>query len=481
MTAIDRAALRSALPLKAGGPFHPRLLDETLDLVRARYEQEGYAYAQVSASTDWNPDHTLVDIRLQVIEGPRQVAANVIIRGNQRTATAVVRMLAGISPGEPLSRRRLLEVQRNLYRLGVFSRVDVTLAPTGESVRQRDVVIEVEEGRNQRLAYGVGYDSQEGPGGLVSYSHSNLLGRALHFQIDARASARTQRYRLLLEQPYWGGRWPGAINYLLYQDSDRRPTFRVEQRGTEAELARGRNRLRFSLFIDYRQVQLGPGDERLDLSDLPLDEQRAFQDIKILSLTPRVVWDERDDPIDPHRGSQVIAQLKYAIPVAHVADEHFLELFGQLVHYWDLRGAGVVAASVRGGGIEPLDNQPVSIAERFFAGGRTTNRAYDRDRLGIPGETLIAGKPIGGNGLFLLNLDYRFPLAGPLGGTVFVDSGNVWADWRDMRVREIKSGAGLGVRYLTPIGPLRVEVGWKLDRERGEPKSAVLVSFGNAF
>jgi len=477
---LDVGELRKALPLQSGGPFHPRLLDEALDLVRSRYEAEGYPYAQVSARTDWNEEHTLVDVTLSVIEGPQQVAANVIVRGNRQTATGVVRMLAGIVRGEPISRRRLLEVQRNLYRVGVFSRVDVTLAPAGDSLRRRDVVVEVEEGRNQRVAYGLGYDSEEGVGGLASYSHSNLLGRALHFQADARASRRTQRFRLLLEQP-WGGRWPGAINYLLYKESERRTTFQVDQRGAQAELARGRNRVRYSLFTDYRQVELGAGDERLDLSELPLIEQRAFQDIKILSLVPRVVWDDRDDPIDPHRGSQVIAQAKYAIPVREVAEEHFFELFGQLVHYWDLRRIGVVAASVRAGGIEPLGNQPVSIAERFFAGGRTTNRAYDRDLLGIPGETLIAGKPIGGKGLLLLNLDYRFRLVGGLGGTVFVDAGNVWADWRDMRVSQIKPGAGLGVRYLTPIGPLRVEVGWKLDREHGEPKSAVLVSFGNAF
>jgi outer membrane translocation and assembly module TamA len=173
--------------------------------------------------------------------------------------------------------------------------------------------------------------------------------------------------------------------------------------------------------------------------------------------------------------------MKYAVPVRQLADEHFLELFGQMTHYWDLRRLGVVAASVRAGGIEPLGDRPVSIAERFFAGGRTTHRAYDRDELGIPGETLIDGKPIGGKGLLLLNLDYRFPLVGALGGTLFVDAGNVWSEWRSVRLRQVKPGVGLGLRYLTPIGPLRVEVGWKLDREGGEPKSAVLVSVGNAF
>ena len=300
---LDLAALRKQLPLRPSGPFHPRLLEEALDLVRSQYEEKGFPYAQVSATSDWNPDHTLVDITLRVLEGPRQAAANLIVRGNRKTSTKVIKMLADVRPGEPLSRRRLLEVQRNLYALGIFSNVEVTLPPSAESVRQRDVLVEVEEGRNRRLAYGLGYDSQERIGGLLTYSQANLLGRALHFQADARATTLTQRLRLLLQQPYWGGSSPGAITYLLYQEAERRPTFRVHQRGAQAELARTHGRWRFSLFGDYRQVNLGPGDEVLDLSSLPPDEQRAFQDIRILSAVPRVVWDDRDDPIDPHRGS----------------------------------------------------------------------------------------------------------------------------------------------------------------------------------
>ena len=479
--AIPVAELQRELPLRAGGPYHERLLDETLDRIRGRYEQLGHAHAQVSATTDWNAEHTLVDVTVRVLEGPRQVAANLIVRGNQQTGSDVIRMLAGLDPGEPLSRRRLLDVQRSLYRLGIFSRVDVELAPAGESVRERDVVVRVEEGRNRRVVYGFGYDSEEGPGGVLGYSHANLLGRAIHLQADARASERTQRFRLLLSQPYWGGTWPGSVTYLIYQESERRATFHVEQRGAQAELARGRGRVRYSLFADYRQVDLAPGDDRLDLSELPLEEQRAFQDIKILSLVPRAVWDRRDDPIEPHRGSHAVAQLQYAFPAGEAAEEHFLELFGQYVHYLDLDELGVVAASFRGGALEPLSNRPVSIAERFFAGGRTTHRAYERDRLGIPGETMVSGTPIGGGGLLLVNVDYRFPIVGALGGTVFADAGNVWAQWSDVDPAEAKVGLGVGLRYSSPIGPLRVEVGWKLDREPGEPGSALLISFGNAF
>jgi outer membrane protein insertion porin family len=84
--------------------------------------------------------------------------------------------------------------------------------------------------------------------------------------------------------------------------------------------------------------------------------------------------------------------------------------------------------------------------------------------------------------LFLFNLEYRFPIAGAFGGTVFYDAGNVWADWRSIDWGEVKQGIGVGVRYLSPIGPLRLDAGWKLDPDEGESRGPVLlISFGNPF
>jgi outer membrane protein insertion porin family len=115
--------------------------------------------------------------------------------------------------------------------------------------------------------------------------------------------------------------------------------------------------------------------------------------------------------------------------------------------------------------------------------------------LGIPGETLIdlsdeprdgeldasALTAVGGNGLLIANLEYRFPIAGPIGGTLFADFGNLWADWRSINVAEGKPGIGTGVRYSSPIGPIRVEVGYKLDALPGEDDWVLLFSVGNAF
>ena len=89
--------------------------------------------------------------------------------------------------------------------------------------------------------------------------------------------------------------------------------------------------------------------------------------------------------------------------------------------------------------------------------------------------------PVGGNGLLLFNLEYRFPIAGDFGGTVFFDSGNVWADWRSIGLEDLKNGAGLAGSYLSPLGPIRAGVGWKLDREPRESAYELFVNIGNAF
>jgi len=145
------------------------------------------------------------------------------------------------------------------------------------------------------------------------------------------------------------------------------------------------------------------------------------------------------------------------------------------------------AIPTSGGIVLDFPSRNVPIAERFFAGGDATHRAYGQDELGIRGETLIRNPngggfvPVGGDGLLLINLEYRFPIAGAFGGVLFLDSGNVWPDWRAIRLAEVKNGIGLGARYNSPIGPVRAGIGFKLNREHGEPSYALFFNIGNPF
>lgn len=505
---VDLEGIRDNLALKTGDGFHSVLLDRTLETIRAEYAARGYTQAQVSALPSWTGPN-IVDITIQVLEGPRQVADRIIVRGNQRTLADVIRRTLGLKKGDPISDVKLLEVERNLYRLGIFSRVDVELVPAGLETEDRDVVVRVEEGKQRALTYGVGLEvevpqsgsAEYNPRGLIGFTNNNLAGRAYSLRTELRLSERDKFFRLLFNQPYLGERPVSLTSTLFYEDEfpPNESFEEVVRYGARIEAVRVFTSRRVSLGLDFRQVELEGVDPGLSANEI----ERENQPYELTSLISSFFWDRRDDPLATTRGWSTLAQLQYAFP-AFQTDTEFLRLFVQQTQYFDLGRPGVVAASVRAGALEPLTtlapvpgdplagfpSRNIPLPERFFAGGDSSHRAYGRDDLGIRGETLLLSEdgdeflPVGGDGVFLLNLDYRFPIFGDFGGTIFFDSGNVWADWRSIDLGELRNGIGVGVRYLSPIGPLRAGIGWKLDRERGEPAEPTYELFfniGNPF
>jgi outer membrane protein insertion porin family len=497
VAALDLSALRKSLPLQEGKGFHPVLLDNLLDFLRDQYAAKGYVRAQVSARQDWNPAHTLVDLTIEVLEGPRQVVDRILVRGNQRSQSEVIRRTLGLDSGKPVSQAKLFETERNLYRLGIFSRVDVELVPGGLDETERDVLVRVEEGKSHSILYGPGWDSTNGFRGLLAFTDNNVWGRAYSLRTDLRWSQRDKRFHILFNQPYLGEHPVSLTSTLFYEEeapSDR--PYEVTRYGGSMEAVRVYGNRRVSVGFDYRIVEpsVDPGIASNAI-------ERLDQPYQVTSFVPGFFWDRRDDPISPTRGWSSLAQLQYAFPVpAFRTDTEFLKVFLQQTQYYNLGHPGVLAASVRFGSINPYKAIPSSggivldfpsrnipIAERFFAGGDSTNRAYSQDELGIRGQTLFPNPngggyvPVGGDGLLLINLEYRFPVFGDFGGSLFFDSGNVWADWRSIRVGELKNGVGLGARYNSPIGPVRAGIGFKLNREHGESPYALFVNIGNPF
>jgi outer membrane protein insertion porin family len=496
LESLDLKALKPNLALQETGPFHPALLDLTLDAIRAAFAAKGYPQAQVSARQDWNADHTVVDVTIQALEGQQRLADRIIVRGNRKTREDVIRRTLDLKHGAPISDTKLLEVERNLYRLGIFSRVDVGLVQAGLDASDRDVLIRVEEGKARSLTYGLGWDSESGLRGLFGYSDNNVLGEAYSLRTDVRWSQRDKRFRFIFNQPTLFTQPVSLTSTVFYEDAAQlNLPFEVTRYGARSEAVRVFGNRRLSLALDYRIVKLmvNPGVAANDI-------ERNDQPYQITSLVPSFFWDRRDDPIATTRGWSSLVQLQYAFP-AFRTDTEFLKLFVQQTGFFNLGKPGVIAASLRAGAIQPylalpanaddplrgFPSRDVPIAERFFAGGDSTNRAYGRDELGIPGETQIlktSGSgylPVGGDGLLLFNLEYRFPVFGDFGGTLFYDAGNVWADWHSIRPSDVKSGVGLGARYLSPIGPIRAGIGWKLNREKGESGYQLFFNIGNPF
>jgi len=492
---LSEAEARAALPLKGGGPFHRLLVERSVDTVRALLEDRGYGAALVSSEVVWGGDDLAATVTLRALAGEKWVVDRTLLRGLRRTDPKIVRRFLAIQPGDPLRRSEVLDAQRRLYGLGIFTRVDVRVAPGAEGGEAREILIDLEEGKSRTVQAGAGYDSESGLRGLLRLSQGNLFGKASSLSLDLLGSQKDQHLRLIYRQPYLGS-VHAELLATLYDEHEDRPDFNVDRRGGQLVIGRelGGESGRWSLqaFASYRLVTLDAGAFN---PEIPLDSRNA----RVASVTPTTGYDRRDDPLDPTRGWNSSFQVEYAFPFLS-ADAHFLKLFTQATAYLPLGRFGVLAGSVRGGAIEPLAGDPtqssrdaldasVPAAELFYAGGRTTHRAYRRDELGIVGETLrieLPGSPAnpypaGGGGLALLNFEYRFPVAGPVGGALFLDGGNVWNDYRDIRTGALKWGAGLGVRYLSPVGPLRLEIGWKLDRETFEDPYVWFISLGNPF
>jgi outer membrane protein assembly factor BamA len=294
------------------------------------------------------------------------------------------------------------------------------------------------------------------------------------------------------------------LNVLFFFTREPIQKIDIERVGTVVESSKLFGRyLRVGMRYEYQRIDaVNPGD----FSTIEREFSKFDQPIRQSAIGPNMFYDRRDDIIDPHRGYYLTAATKYAFPLL-AANARYTKLSTQGA-YFRAFGGGVFAVAARAGTIFPYGPEkevPVPIAERFFAGGRSTNRAFDTDLLGIPGATVdpdtratlhtppgtgscatkypdvhsdvvdlteydcdAGPRIVGGNGFLGLNAEFRFPILGNLGGTVFYDAAQVWKKPGDIRVAlegsdGLRQGVGIGLRYMTPIGPVRVEYGWPLD------------------
>ncbi len=474
---------KAGLPLAEAAPWDPDQVDEARRRLETILADTGYPEGRVTAEVDTaTPGEAKVLLTAQ--PGPYVRLGRVVIAGLSTTHEEVVaRVLrrSGVTSGAPFARDHILEAQRRLYALGLFRRVELLPLPGQEHRVERGLVVQCEEGRQRSYLVGFGWNETDRFRLTLGWSNLNLLGGAHAVSIETRLSSREQRYQLGIREPWVP--LVGEPGYMvIYRTFEEFATYSQLRRGLWFEVG-DRLRAPFRTWLRYEYQIVNPDAPPDVLSELERENQQA----RIASITPTLEWDYRNDPLNPTVGTFSSLSLEYAFP-AFAADAQFLKAQGRFSLYGPILD-GVGAVGIRLGAIQPLGpdtggppNLRVPLNARFFAGGASSHRAFRTDYLGVPGQTLNeGGDPIGGNALFLLNLEYSQPIKSIFSGVVFLDAGNVWASPSRVRVGDLRWGAGLGLRVDTPAGPLRAEYGFKLDREPGESMGAFFLSFGIPF
>jgi outer membrane protein insertion porin family len=523
--ALTADRLRALLRLVEQRPYYRPQLDADRDEIERLYRNAGFRDVRADAEVTLRDDGEHVDVRWTITEGPRVVVDRVLVSGNARTSEDLIRREVALTAGSPLGDDAILESQRRLAALGLFRRVRIVELPHGGDLT-RDVLIEVEEAPATTIAYGggleagrrlrTGADAQVeerldiAPRGFFQVSRRNLWGKNRSVSLFTRVSFRPRdpgvesdpsdvggygfnEYRVVgtFREPRLLDR-AGDLQVTGFVEQAIRSSFNFWRQGVRVDYARrlgsavtvtGRYALDRTRLFD---VHIDPEDQ------LPVD--RLFPQVRLSTVSGAVLRDTRDDVIDPARGATLGVETAVALQ-ALGSEVDFVKTSTYGFVYRRLPGtrAWTVVAGMRLGvarGFTQVlsDNAEVHdlpASERFFAGGDSTVRGFVLDRLGMPDTVNDQGFPAGGNGLAVVNVEMRSPYWKGLGGVGFFDAGNVFRFASDIRVTDFRPAAGFGLRYRSPLGPLRFDVGFNLDRQMlptGRERGTVFhLSLGQAF
>jgi len=534
------AAWQEGLGLQPGRPYIERQLVLDREALQLQYVNLGYPTAIVDAAPGFSSDRTTAQPTFTVHLGPRILVDHVLIVGNVRTSTDTIERELQVKPGEPLSEAAKIESRRRLAALGLFRRVQITELAHGDEGK-RDVLITVEESLATTVVFGAGAEgrlrvirsAEDGgaaserldlaPRGSFEISRRNVFGKNRSVSLFTSGSVHLQNpdvfdengnlapggpssiteYRVLgtYREPRVFGTEADAIVTGTFEQQAR-TSFNFARRAVSAEMARRLTR-QIGVSGSYQLQRTRVFDESVNPADQLLID-RLFPQVRLSLVSSSVVLDTRDDPVDPGAGEYVSGNIQVA--ARRIGSEVGLaktfmraQLFRTVPSTKRFVLAGNASVGLATGFprevriVDTLGQVTTQIvedlpaSERFYAGGDNGPvRGFSLDAVGIPNSTLDKdGFPIGGNAALIFNAELRTTVWNKVQAVGFLDAGNVFARVSAIDVGVLRSAVGFGVRYKSPVGPIRVDLGFKVHREEiagaREGLTALVISLGQAF
>jgi outer membrane protein insertion porin family len=470
----DKERLLSELKITQEPVFSQQVLRQDILKLTDMYADEGFAYADITPRIEKDPEKKLVNITLLVNTGPSVKFERIEIVGNTRTRDKVIRRELRVKELEPFSASEFRKSSQRLNRLGYFK--DVNLTPSkGSSEEYMNLKVEVEEQATGTFSIGAGYSSVENLMLMGEISQRNFLGKGQSLSFKGILGSETNRYSLNFVEPYFRDTrlLLGIEMYSWEQEYD---DYTKESTG-------GAVRFGYPLTDDLSAfIKLRMDDT--DISDYSDNASTIIKDSIDIHVTRSIstgfAYDTRDDYYNPAHGWNNRASVEYAGGLMG-GDSAFVKLEGDVSYYHPIWKA--IIGHVRGGigYVTEGSGGRLPIYEKFFLGGIDSVRGFKYGRISpIDPET---GDRIGGEYNGFMQLETIFPLLKNMGlnGVCFLDMGNVWAKDSGYDLGDLRKSLGLGVRWLSPMGPLRIEWGYNIDKEEGDDTSNWEFRMGGSF
>ena len=489
------AQLKKQIPLKVGQPRDRQLVVTTHEMAQNELKDHGYPYAKVSTAEDDGAGGKEATLTFSADPGKLAHFGAVQIQGNKTVSDHIIGRELTFKPGDLYRRSIVQDSQRRLYGLELFQFANIEpLNPEQQQADEIPMKVTVAEGNHQRLNFGVGYGTEEKARVDAEYHHLNFLGGARSAGAHVRWSSLDRGARLDFNQPYFfrphfslGGEGQQWYTYT--------PAYRSVVTGAKSTLThRSSEKTSWALSItsehDSSSVSaaaLADPTLRNALIALGLNPETGEQNGTLNAVGLDFQHSTADNLLNAHRGYQLALHSEQAgrlLPgsfqyTAWSADGR---------HYLPLGDNMTVASRLQLGNLRPYGDEEANVpfSKRYFLGGATSIRGWGRYEVSPLSES---GFPVGGDSMLAFSEELRARLRGNLGGVLFLDGGNVWAKSMGFVLSDLRYAIGPGLRYQTPIGPIRFDFGYQLNpipglQVDGKPQTRrwrVHFSIGQAF
>ncbi|TDB35966.1 MAG: outer membrane protein assembly factor BamA [Deltaproteobacteria bacterium] len=475
----EKNDLFSLLELSKEKFFSRKILREDVLRLTDRYAESGYAFAEVEPKLSKNEEDKRMDLSLKIAQGTLVHINRINIKGNTRTRDKVIRREMQVKEGGLLDASAIRKSSEKLQRLEFFEEVNVTPEPTVQEGLM-DVVVDVKEKATGTFSVGAGYSSVDNMMFMGEVSENNFLGKGQRLSLQANVSANSNRYNFSFTEPHLNDT-KLLFGYDIYNWSREYDDYTKDSTG---------GALRFAYPV-WNKWNLGwaYGYDDTKMTDILLENtSQSILDSMSIETTSYVRLgiskDTRNKFTDASKGWLTNYSIKHAGGLLG-GDSSFTKYEATSGWYYPLPWETTFHIKGAIGYVVENEEKKLPVYEKFYLGGLNTIRGFDSGKVS-PLELNTDGvtySRVGGEKMWYSNVEWIFPIVKDIGlkGLVFFDLGNVYTDSETWDVADLRYSTGLGFRWLSPMGPLRLEWGYNLDPKDGEQQGVWDFSIGGAF